>query len=376
MNQKEIAELRRRFRPDKSNITHIHGCLVNEQKEIVSKFCQPISMMREEEAEKFLAVLKRTLSGTPGKNVIDISFATSQVVDSEEHRLLMALRTSSLEDEEAVNTLYEKAAASLSIEGKYLILLAHDRYDVRYRPTDGASMEDASEEVFSYILCSVCPIKETKPALGYSAAENEFHTCTSNWLVGAPETGFLFPAFDDRQTNLYGAAYYTRSSAESHQAFADAIFHQELPMPADEQKETFETVLAESLESECSYEVIQGVHEKIAEVVEEYKARKEEEPLTLSKQEVCSILGSCGVSDAHAEVFAEKYDEEFGEETALPPQNLINPRQFEVRTPEVTIRVNPERTDLVETRVIDGVKYILIRADSGVEVNGVSIHIS
>ena len=75
-------------------------------------------------------------------------------------------------------------------------------------------------------------------------------------------------------------------------------------------------------------------------------------------------------------MFAEKYDEEFGEETALPPQNLINPRQFEVRTPEVTIRVNPERTDLVETRVIDGVKYILIRADSGVEVNGVSIHIS
>ena len=51
-------------------------------------------------------------------------------------------------------------------------------------------------------------------------------------------------------------------------------------------------------------------------------------------------------------------------------------RQFRLETPDVSIRVNPERRDLIETRIIDGTRYILIRADEGVEVNGVSIQIN
>ena len=376
MNEREVAEIRRRFRPDKSNITHVRGCYVNEQREIVAEFNQSLGLMPQEELEKFLSLLKRTLSGTVGKNLIDIEFTTQQVVDSEEHRLLMKLRNSALEDGEAVQTLFQRVIQSVALEGTYLILLANDTYDVPYRAKDGASLEDASEEAYSYILCSVCPVKMTKPALSYYVRENEFHNRKVDWLVGAPELGFLFPAFDDRSTNLYSALYYSRDIQESHEEFVEAVFRREVPMPAAQQQETFRSVLGGTLEDECSLEVVQAVHEQLCEMIEEHKASKVPEPLAISSQVVEGILETCGVSQAHVEAFEQRCQSEFGEGRELSPRNLVDPKHLELSTPDVTIRVNPERGDLVEARVIGGTKYILIRAEEGVEVNGVPIHIS
>ncbi len=376
MNEKEVAEIRRRYRPDKNNITHIRGCYVNESREIVSEFNQPLALMQQDEAENILAVLRRVLSGSLGKNLIDISFATQQVIDSEEHKLLMALRDSSLKDEEAVGAFFQRVIQSLNMEGSYLILLAHDTYDVIFRSKDGEQQEDASAEVFSYILCGICPIKMTKPELSYRVSENEFHNRRTERVVAPPELGFLFPAFDDRSTNLYNALYYSRSAEESHKEFVDAVFCTEIPMPAAEQKDTFQSILTDALDDDCNYEVVQSVHEKLCGMIEEHKESKDPVPLVITKGTVKRVLESCGVNSQHVEAFNEKYDEGFGAEANLSPRNLVNAKQFELRTPDALIRVNPERSDLVETRVINGSKYILIRADGDVEVNGVRIHIS
>lgn len=375
MNDKEIAEIRRRLRPDKNNISQICGCYVNEKQEIVSTLNQSLNLMSEDEAENILAVLKRTLSGTVGKNLLDITFDTAQVVDSDEHRLLMALKKSALKDEDAVQTFFQRVIETLSLEGDYLILLTYDTYDVPYRSKDGAKQDDASSEVFSYILCSICPIKTTKPALSYYISQNEFHNCKTDWLVSAPELGFLFPAFSDRSADIYGALYYSRNTAESHKEFVETVFNRELPMPAAAQKETFETILADTLDEDCSYEVVQAVHGQLCELILEHKVNKEIEPLVISKGTVKKVLQSCGVSDPHMTAFEEKYDAEFGTDTALSPQNIVDAKQFAVCTPDVTIRVNPERSNLIETRVIDGTKYILVRADESIEVNGVNIHV-
>lgn len=376
MNEKEIAELRRRLKPDKNYITSIRGCYVNEKREIVSQFNQSLALMPEEEAEKMLAVFKRTLSGTVGKNLLDINFTTQQVVDSEEHKLLMALKSSDLNDIETVQIFFQRVIETLNMEGNYLILLACDKYDVPYRSKDGERQEDASSEVFSYLLCGICPVKETKPALSYSLFSNEFHSLKTDSVVAPPELGFLFPAFDDRSANIYSALYFTRDAAENHTEFVDTVFHSELPMPAAEQKETFEAMLEDSLADQCSYEVVQAVHDQLCEMIIEHKANKEETPLTISKGTVKHVLQSCGVADEHVTTFDEKYDEAYGEDADLSPKNLVDDKQFEVRTPEVTIRVKPEYSNLVETRVIDGTKYILVRVEEGVEVNGVSVHIS
>lgn len=375
MNEKEIAELRRRFRPDKCSITHLRGCFVNESREIVSQFNQSLGMMGQEDTELILSTVRRTLSGTLGKNLIDIEFATQQVVDGEEHRLLMALRDSSLSNEDAVQALFRRVIDSLDLEGNYLILLARDAYDVPYRSRDGEKQADASAEVFSYVLCSICPVKLTKPALSYAAERSEFGHLKVDWAVAAPEVGFLFPAFDERSTNLYGGLYYTKDAAADRREFIDTVFRTEPPMPSAAQKESFQSLLGDALADECRYDVVQAVQDELCEMIAVHKESKEAAPLIINKGTVKRVLTSSGVSKEHLEAFEEQFDETFGAETSLSPRNLVDTKRIEVSTPDVKILVSSGRSDLIETRIIDGAKYILIHADEGVEVNGVSIKI-
>ncbi len=376
MNTKEIGEIRRRIRRDRSNMTAIYGCYVNEKGEMISQFRQSCAMMSENEADKYFALLKRTLSGTPGKNLIDICFRTAQVADSEEHRLLMTLRESDLKDEDALQSFYRKVIESTPVEGNYLILLGRDRYDVPFRGKDGDTQADASDEVYTYLLCAICPVKQTKAALRYVAEEKVFHDGGITHVAAAPERGFLFPAFDNRATNLYNALYYSHSPKDNCPALAEAVFNVPIPKPAAEQKKTFEALLTTALEDECSMEVVQAVHEQLCQCIDLHTESKTPEPLMISKEQVKSAMASCGVSEAHIAKFSVDYDEAFGFEAELHPKNIIDNKRFEVHTPDVSIQVAPERADLIETRVIGGVKYILISAEEDVEVNGVSIHIS
>lgn len=376
MNRKEISEIRRRFNMDKNAISCIRGCYVNEKREIVSMFNRPLMSFPQEEAEKYLALFRRTLTGIPGKNLVEMTFRPDQVMDGEEHRLLSALRNTALKVEEGVQTFYQKVIDSLELESNYLILMTHDAYDIPFRGKDDLKVDDASEEVFNYILCCVCPVKLSKPALSYDAHDNEFHDRELDWVVAAPELGFMFPSFDDRAANIYSALYFTRDTETMHDDFISAVFNTDSPMPAATQKETFQAILEDAIGEDLSYEVVQSVHEQIRDKIEEQKNDKEVTAPVVTKREVKSMLESCGVSEEHMAAFDEKYDAEFGEVVDLRAQNIVDERKFELRTPDVVIQVNPERSDLVETRVIDGFKYIMIRADEGVTVNGVNISIA
>ncbi|WP_322174597.1 DUF4317 domain-containing protein [Acutalibacter caecimuris] len=372
MNEKEIAEIRRRFQPEKSNITAINGCYVNAQGEIISRFAQSLAAAPQEETESILAVLKRALSGTLGKQLNDIIFETSQVADSDEHRMLMALRDSALKDEGVVQAFYQRVIESLEMEGPYLILLASDKYDVPYRSKDGAPNPDGSSEVYSYILCGICPVKETKPALRYDVPDSVICNRDMDWLIAPPELGFLFPAFDDRCANLYSALYYTKKTGENHPEFVEGLFCTEPPMPADLQQETFREILTDALGEACSFEVVQEVQGRLGEIVEEHKASKSPEPLAVSRNTMRKVLDACGVEEEKAQAFEEKYEEAFGG-GAVNPRNLVDTKSFVVKTPSVTIKAEPACGDLVETRVIDGRKYILVRVDGDVEFNGVTV---
>ena len=375
MNDKEIAELRRRFRADKTSISRIRGAYVNEKREIISEMDQSVAMMTETEADEILSLLKKTLSGKIDTNLLDIHFTTQQVMESPQHKLLCNLRETALQDNDLVHEFYQKIIASLEIEGNYMILLASDAYDVFTYRKDGGK-DDESTEVFRYILCAVCPIKMAKPALSYYVRENCFRNIVADSMISPPALGFMFPAFDNRSTNLYGALYYTRATDNSHTEFTDAIFNAgPLPMPATEQKEIFRSVLADATGEACSLPVIRSVHAQLHQAMEEHKISKEPEPLTVDKYAIRDMLGFCGVPEESIEQFEEKFDKGFGQNAALSPRNIVETNKFELKTPDVVIKCNPARTDLVETRVIDGVRYVLVRADGGVEVNGIDVKI-
>ncbi len=375
MNDKEIGEIRRHTRRDRSNMTAIYGCYVNDNKEIISQFRQSTGIMPENEGDKYFALLRRTLSGSIGKNLIDISFKTSQVADSPEHKLLMDLRQSKLNDEERREELFRKIIDTVVLEGNYLILLGCDSYDVPFKSKDDSFQKDSSEEVYTYLLCTICPVKQTKANLHYVPEEKLFHDGAMNQMVSAPALGFLFPAFDNRSTNIYNALYYTRDVKNGQDALIEALFNTPVPQPALEQKKTFEALLTTSLGEECSLDVVQTVHDQICQRIELHKESKVPEPLMVSKEDVKEVLASCGISEQNLSKFSVDYDEAFGFEADLHPKNIIDNKHFEVKTPDVVIKVDPARSDLIETRIIGGVKYILICADEDVEVNGVNITI-
>ena len=376
MNEKEIGEIRRHLRRERCNMTAIYGCYVNDNKEIISEFRQSTGIMPENEADRYFGLIRRTLSGSIGKNLIDISFKTGQVAGgSPEHRLLMELRETRLKDDDLRMRFYHKIMENISMEGSYLILLGCDSYDVPFKSKDDALQPDSSEEVYTYLVCAICPVKQTKPVLHYVPEEKVFHDGAMSQPVTAPVLGFLFPAFDNRATNIYNALFYTKDIKQSQEALVEALFNTPIPKPAAEQKKCFEALLTEALGDECDLNVAQTVHDQLCQRIELHKESKVPEPLLIGKEEMKQVLSSCGISQEHMAKFSVDYDSTFGFEADLHPKNIIDTKKFELRTPDVSIQVDPARSDLIETRVIDGVRYILISADENVEVNGISIHI-
>ena len=372
MREKEIAEIRRQLQPQRHAITHIYGCYVNEEKEIITTFAQSLGLMPEDETEKYLALFRRCLSGTLNKNLLDFAFSTRQVAEGEEHSLLMKLRDTALSEDKPRKEFYEKVISTQPVEGNYLILLLHNRYDVPFKQKDGKYSED-SADVYSYIQCAICPVKLSKATLSYKASESEFHNTEPGWVVSAPELGFLFPSFDERSTNIYNALVYSHDLNDGHEGFMDTLFKGQLPMPANQQKDAFQGILGSTLDKECTLEAVKTVHEQLCQMIQAHKESKDTEALVISKEDISSMLEECGISEEKTTAFRERMDEEFGAEKELSPKNIIDHKKIEVVTPDVVIRIAPDKGHLLQKKVLGGVPYILIRADESVEVNGVAV---
>ena len=374
MKEKEIAEIRRRYRSDRSNISRICGCYVDSKKEIISEFDQSLGMMSEDDANGMLGILKKVMSGHIGTNLLEIEFNTRQVSEGEEYALLSRLRTSELKDEEARASLYAKIIENLELDGSYLILLAHDNYDVFDIGADGMKAEE-STTVYSYIICAICPVKEGKATMSYYFPEKCFRMICADTALSRPEIGFVFPVLEDRQTNIYKSAYYTKNLENNYSELIGALFAKEAPMPAMEQKQTFGEVLEQTIGDECSLRLVSSIHAQINEIIEESKVEKEDELPFISKDDAAQMLRYCGISEDKVEAFERGFDESFGEDAEIPPSNLSRTKQLQIETPEVSVKVNAGHSEVVQSRIIDGVKYILIRADNDITVNGVSVKI-
>ncbi len=373
MNQKEVAEIRRRFRAERSNIHRVRGAYINKSGEIVAEFDQPIGETNPEASEAILSVLRRTLSGGLGKNLLSLPFSTRAVTDGEEHRTLNALRKSGLADDEAVRALYDRIRLSHRAEENYIVLLASEHYDV---PAYSKNDDDAgSGTVFSYILCSICPMKEKdKAPLSFLANEARFSAVRGEPTVSVPTLGFLFPSFDDRTANIYSALFYTKDTADNHEEFTRSVFGSEPVMPpAAAQKETFGRILAETVGEDCSYEVARDMHDALRTLVEAHKAERIRENLVITADTVGEMLIGCGVPSEKAEAFREECNRAFGDGAELPPTNIADVKKMKLDVAGVDIRLAPEHEGRVETRRIDGIPYILIRAEEPVTVNGVEI---
>ena len=371
MNKKEILEIRKQFTPANCAITRICGCYVDHEKTKKMESKDAFLSLPEEEAFKYFDIFKKTLSGTVGKNMLNLEFPLDAEMPGGTQEFLMKLRDSKLEDDMLLEEFYDKVIATYDHAENYYIILIHAMYDIPGKSSDGLEMFDASDEVYEYLLMSICPVSLSKAGLSYNAEDNRIQDRIRDWIVDMPSKGFLFPAFNDRSTDLHSVLYYTKKSEDLQPKMIDQLLGAKMPMSADTQKETFQMIIEDTLGEDGDYETVRNIHETLNDLIEEHK--EEPEPLALDKTEIKKIFEQSGVDAEKMESFDRNFEENAGEKASLLATNIAETRKFNIETPDVVIKVNPDRADLVETRIIDGRQCLVIPVDDHIEVNGINV---
>ena len=271
MNKKEVSEIKKQFTPDNCAITRICGCYVDGEKNKKTQLKEAFLSLPEEEIFKYFELFRKTLSGTIGKNLLNMEFPLSAENAGGTQDFLLKLRASQLTDDALLDAFYDRIIESYDYGENYLILVIHAAYDIPGKSSDGSEMFDASDEVYEYLLCSICPVKLSKPGLSYHAEDNTFGERVRDWIVEMPDVGFLFPAFNDRSTDLHSILYYAKNAEELRASLVENLLGAILPLSAGGQKETFQTLIEETLGEERDYEVVKNIHENLYEMLEEKK---------------------------------------------------------------------------------------------------------
>lgn len=373
MNKKEISEIKKQFTPANCSITRICGCYVDGEKNKKTELKEAFLSLSEEEMFKYFDIFKKTLSGTIGKNLMNMEFPLAQESEGGTQEFLMRLRKSKLTDDALVESFYDKIIENYDYGENYYIILVHAVYDVPGKSSDGQEMFDASDEIYEHILCSVCPVKLSKAGLCYNAETNNIEDRIRDWIVEMPDFGFLFPLFNDRSADIHGMLYYSKNAEQLHSTLIDELFGCNAPLSAGGQRDSFNALVEETLGEDCNYDTVVNIHEKLNELIESQK--DEPEPVVLTKSEVKRLFEDCGVKEENLETFDEQYELTAGEKSSLMASNITNTRKVEIKTPDVIIKVDPDRVDLVETRIIDGRKCLVIPMED-VEVNGIRVRMN
>ena len=425
MNKKEVLELKRRFKKEAATFTRVCGCYVDGNHNKVCKFGNTFLNLEEDEFYKYLEIANKALSGTIGNNLLELKFPIEDEEVGGRQHILMALRASKLEDENLLDTFYDLVIDTYDHAGNYLIVLFHDAYDVMTRTKDNNNL-DESEEVYEYLICAICPVDLSKPGLGFLEDEHRIGPRVRDWVVGAVDTAFLFPAFNDRSTDIHSTLFYTKNTKEPHSEFMANGLGCGIERTATEQKMAFHSIVRNVLgaEDEHTDDVLLDLQQNLSDMIDEYAETHDddEDVFLLDKEVVTKLLADSEISEEKAAKIEKSVDEAFGEK---PPaaENVIDSKALvqnelrvekmaledqvgtltvqlnekdealaertsqliekqeeidnyiaETKTYDVVLRVKPEKASQIKSQVINGQKCLVIPMgeDEHATINGVN----
>lgn len=406
MTKKDILELKRRLSKTDCTITKMCGCYVDANRNKVVKISETFLNLEDDEFYKYLEIARKCLSGNIGNNLLKLDFPLAEEEAGGKQQFLMGLRASELKNEHLLDTFYDLIIEHYDFVGNYLILLFHDTYDVITKTSDNMKV-DESEEVYDYLLCAICPVCLSKPGLGYREEENRIGARIRDWVVGAPDVGFLFPAFSDRSSDVHALTYYVKDAKDSHPDFVQNALGCGSKRTATEQKQTFHAIVKNVLgpESEDSDEKLLQIQESLQEkICADEDIPFDEEPV-LTPEVIEEVLSENGIVGEKARIIQAEVSKEF--ENALPEvKNLIDEKALEKNAREkeeetlrlqvqelqrelvqktflakdeegnepnkiydVILRVKPEKASQIKSEIIAGQKYLVIPMEENEHIN-------
>ncbi len=371
MIKSELSEIKKLYTPKNCSVTRIAGCYVDGEKNKRSVFARSFTSLPEEEMYKYFDIFRKALSGSVGKSALTLDITNEAEEEGGQQEFLLKLRDSKLKDDDLLDDYYNRIISSYEYVGNYLILVVHDVYDIPQKTRDGEVNEDASEDIYEYIFTVICPVDLTDAGLSYDPETNEFHDRKRDWLVKLPALGYLFPAFNDRNTDIHSIMYYSKDSENLNEQFIELMLGAAEPMSAGSQKETFEAIVEETLGEECNFGSIKNIHEEMTRMIAD--AAEQQAPLTMEKRDIKGLLEASGSSNKKLKEFDAKYEKVSPDDTPLMMSNVYSARSFDVKTPDVVVKVKPDRTDLVNEKHVDGKDCLVIELNGEVVVNGINV---
>lgn len=371
MNKKEISEIRKLFSPANCAISRICGCYVDAEKNRRTEVKGAFLSLPEAEAFKYFTIFRGALSGTVGKNMINMDLPPEAEVIGGTQDFLLNLRDSALKNEAMVEEFYDKVIASYDYGENYYIILIHCAYDIPGKGTDGQDMDDASDYVYDFIQCIICPVKLSKAGLYYNTEANMIENRHREWLVEVPDTGFIFPAFNERSTDIHSLLFYTKNPEQMPERLINETLGCVMPMSAKDQAQTFQGIIEEVMGDGCTFEVVKNIHDNLCELAEESK--DESEQFIIDKDQLKGMLEGNGASEEKLKEFESRYMDPGRQQPELMVTNVANQKSFEIKTPDVSIKVKADKTHLVESRFVDGRPCIVIGVNENVEINGITV---
>ena len=368
MNKKDISEVRKIFTMDNFTAEHIRVCYVDNEGNKKYDSCLGVHSLPEEELHKYLDLFKKGLSGREDKNLYSLDFKLRDGKEGSGQEMLYELLNDFTSDDKA-GKITDRIISSYISPEKYVIISAAGAYDVPGKAKDGREMEDASENVYRYMLTLICPVVLTKGELGYLQDDKRIGEIPQNFIVKAPDKAFLFPAFNGRMQDIHQVLYYTRKHDEITPGFINDMFGIDAIPDATEQAEAFKTLIKGTLPEKGNMDALIGVFESLGQKLEE--AGEEKGSLKLDCNELEKVFYENGMETGN---FKEKYREAFGStDTEIPVNNIDGISTARVEMPGIEVKAKPEFIDRIETKIIDGQKFILIKACDSVTVNGAEI---
>ena len=389
MDKKSINELRRRLKKDGCTFTKICGCYIDDNKNKVTNLDEIFLNLEDEEYFKYLEIAKKVLSTNVGNNILELNFPLEEEKPGGHQQFLLGLKKSGLKDQGLLDTFYDMVIEKYNSLGNYLILLFHDVYDVMTKTTDDNKL-DESEEVYEYIICAICPMVLSKPGLGYNKDKNKISTLNREWFVGMPETGFVFPAFIDRSSDIHSVLMYTADSKNVHTDMIEDILGCREKLTYAQQQDVLTDMVLEVTGEDMVKDVMDTVNIELAHVSDENPESY------VSKEHIKSALEHAGIAENKAVNIGDQYMSSINtEEVPLigdivpnKAQKIVkdnnekellkeeikdlnrkiasieetnnNNEQLTVDEGEIIITVNSEKKELIRRENIDGVNCVVI----------------
>ena len=371
MDKKGITEVKKCFKKENCRIDRMVSCFVNEEGEVISRFSDSFYALEDKELFKYCELFKQSLSGKLGRNLYTLAFPLEEENEGGKQQELYQLLQSELKEEALYDAFFEKVRKDYPIPGKHLLLLAHGVYDVPKKTTDGLVLEDASENVYSFLLFALCPVSLLKEGLCFDQQSDSFISRSEDFVVQKPEISFLYPAFHDRGCDIHELLYRCKKREDSLDSLPETLFGTPLPMGEKQQKNCFSKLVEEILQEDCTFENVRLLQEELAEL--QNKENEEEREQSLPKNQVKALLEKAGATEEQLLNFSSLYEEELGEKNeSLFLENLAD-STLRLDSDNVHLRIKNEVSAILESRIIDGKEYLLLPISDNLECNGISI---